>query len=388
MNIIKTIPLFILLYILSSTPALADRFSGKKLLIDTRIGPELSPINEGITDLPALFANETFQIELFIEDARGLKTRAISFGFNNSENVFGEYFSIVRIEGIMPQAEPPGPTTAKICADFPVIIPPSNYVATITLRTKKDLVSGLFFGFHPNLTNVIDEKSASIDFLNVINTGVFFGRPSYNLLLDLDTAPGNQGVVKLKGLSGETDITVQVFGDSIRFMTGYILRFEYDGSQLTFESFTAGSALPNAQAVMPYTTQLDSPLVQLEVSAASFGSTANVENGLLGTLIFRPTEQLTNTGLVMSQAEIRRAGAFAPFVTPRNVELARLDADFDGSGLVDFRDFLLFAEHFGSEFGDNRYNDTYDIVPDGTINFADFVLFTENLSFFNVTVIN
>ncbi len=46
-----------------------------------------------------------------------------------------------------------------------------------------------------------------------------------------------------------------------------------------------------------------------------------------------------------------------------------LDADFDGSGRVDFPDFLLFAQAFGSGQG------KYDLDGDGGVAFADFVLF-------------
>ena len=44
-------------------------------------------------------------------------------------------------------------------------------------------------------------------------------------------------------------------------------------------------------------------------------------------------------------------------------------ADFDGSGIVDFSDFLQFASAFGS------HQSVYDLNGDGTVNFGDFVTF-------------
>lgn len=46
-------------------------------------------------------------------------------------------------------------------------------------------------------------------------------------------------------------------------------------------------------------------------------------------------------------------------------------ADFDGSGKVDFGDFLLFVNVFGSEESDARF----DLDEDGRVNFGDFLLF-------------
>jgi hypothetical protein len=51
---------------------------------------------------------------------------------------------------------------------------------------------------------------------------------------------------------------------------------------------------------------------------------------------------------------------------------ADVRADFDGSGAVDFSDFLGFADAFGKASG------TYDIDQSGTVDFADFLVFVEN----------
>ena len=49
--------------------------------------------------------------------------------------------------------------------------------------------------------------------------------------------------------------------------------------------------------------------------------------------------------------------------------------DFDGSGVVDFPDFLQFADKFGFSRGDSGYEARYDLNGDGEIAFDDFLLF-------------
>ena len=49
--------------------------------------------------------------------------------------------------------------------------------------------------------------------------------------------------------------------------------------------------------------------------------------------------------------------------------------DFDGSGTVDFPDFLQFARVFGSTRGEETYDSKYDLNGNGTIDFPDFVTF-------------
>ncbi len=49
--------------------------------------------------------------------------------------------------------------------------------------------------------------------------------------------------------------------------------------------------------------------------------------------------------------------------------------DFDGNGMVDFPDFLLLANAFGSQAGQEKYESKYDLDGDGEIGFPDFILF-------------
>jgi len=53
-------------------------------------------------------------------------------------------------------------------------------------------------------------------------------------------------------------------------------------------------------------------------------------------------------------------------------------SDFNGNGVVDFPDFLLFASAFGSQAGQDRYDAKYDLNGNGEIAFDDFLLFVDS----------
>ena len=52
--------------------------------------------------------------------------------------------------------------------------------------------------------------------------------------------------------------------------------------------------------------------------------------------------------------------------------------DFDGDGTIGFGDFLLFAEKFGTQQGDGKYQARFDLDSDGSVGFSDFVIFAQN----------
>ncbi|MDE0553915.1 MAG: hypothetical protein OXI24_06860, partial [Candidatus Poribacteria bacterium] len=49
--------------------------------------------------------------------------------------------------------------------------------------------------------------------------------------------------------------------------------------------------------------------------------------------------------------------------------------DFDGDGIVDLADFLLFVEQFGFSEDDEGYDAQFDLDGDGTIGLGDFLIF-------------
>ena len=57
---------------------------------------------------------------------------------------------------------------------------------------------------------------------------------------------------------------------------------------------------------------------------------------------------------------------------------ARSSPDFDGNGVVDVSDFLLFVDAFGSQEGEEKYEAKYDLNSDGKIADEDFQIFVSS----------
>ena len=56
----------------------------------------------------------------------------------------------------------------------------------------------------------------------------------------------------------------------------------------------------------------------------------------------------------------------------------RLIADFNGDGVVNISDHLLFLEVFGLTEDDDGFNAEMDLNGDGTIGIPDFLIFVDN----------
>jgi len=51
--------------------------------------------------------------------------------------------------------------------------------------------------------------------------------------------------------------------------------------------------------------------------------------------------------------------------------------DFDGNGVVNFQDFLSFAQRYGTTSADDSFEARFDLSGNGRVDFADFLLFAE-----------
>ncbi|MGA1200028.1 MAG: hypothetical protein ACO36I_26320, partial [Candidatus Latescibacterota bacterium] len=68
------------------------------------------------------------------------------------------------------------------------------------------------------------------------------------------------------------------------------------------------------------------------------------------------------------------ASAHITYAQQTNIEAA----DFDGSGRVDFPDFLIFAGGFGKSTSDVGFDARLDFSGNGTIDFPDFLVFAQS----------
>ena len=188
---------------------------------------------------------------------------------------------------------------------------------------------------------------------------------SFSLALDANSASGNQSVLSVNA-SANQSVSIQVFGNGLTDANAVNMRFEFDANQVTYESFTAGSALPGAQALP------NQGMGFVEV----FGGRATASSGMLGTIGFRTTASFKSASIRLVRGELRGRGS--PIVIMPNLTIAlssALSPDFDGDGEVGFNDFVLFAGAFGAERGQNRFDARFDLDSSGDIGFGDFVEF-------------
>ena len=155
---------------------------------------------------------------------------------------------------------------------------------------------------------------------------------TFSLLLDVDSAAGDQAVTSLN-VSADQVVAIQIFGNNIQNANGLAVRFEYDASQVTYEGFDAGDVLPNAQALPEQGTN---PTF-VEIGIVSLGGQATANSDLVGTVRFRATAAFLGTEIRLVRAELSRSGRFETIMpnirialqgapTPANFSLS-LDVD-------------------------------------------------------------
>ena len=164
---------------------------------------------------------------------------------------------------------------------------------------------------------------------------------SFSLALDLDHSEGDQAVFSLDVSPGQV-VPIQIFGSDIQGASSLSMHFEYDSTQVVYEGFDAGDVLPDAQVLV----EQDSTSVRFSIASLS-GSTVNT--GLIGTVRFRTTDVFLETEVRLVRAELSRDGqseVVSPALSVALQVAAPPSPDFNGSGLVDFADFVLFAGAF------------------------------------------
>ena len=63
---------------------------------------------------------------------------------------------------------------------------------------------------------------------------------------------------------------------------------------------------------------------------------------------------------------------------PDDGKAGYIGSDFDQDSQVNFADFFLFADHFGTQSGDPNWDRAYDLDDNGKVDFDDFFLFADH----------
>ena len=189
--------------------------------------------------------------------------------------------------------------------------------------------------------------------------------------LDVDDAEADQSLTALDVFPNRV-FSIQIFGTYFQAIDEVFLRFDYDSTKVVYEGFSLGSVA--GAATVP-----GKDFVMIGMTLVKENPVVDVKS-LMGTIRFRTTEAFSDTDIRQVQMKVRVEGEENIRILPLDQSIALgkatpLPEDFDGNGIVDISDHLLFVEAFGSREGQARYDEEYDLNGDGEIGIADFLIF-------------
>ncbi|MBT4512689.1 MAG: T9SS type A sorting domain-containing protein, partial [Chloroflexi bacterium] len=200
------------------------------------------------------------------------------------------------------------------------------------------------------------------------------------VFMDFDLTEGNQNKSDTGGAEPGKEFQVQLYiKDAGLILSGWniLLKFDSDMIEYVPGSFKAGSFMPGLVCLEDIKTG------EAEIGGAILGETEGVTGGgELGTLSFRVLEGFeTETQIYIIENNFRfpEGGSekYYTFSVATITEKLALIGDFNGDGVVDFNDFFAFADHFGTEAGDENYVVMYDLDGSGRVDFDDFFIFAD-----------
>ena len=358
---------FAILWIGLTGQVLAGAFEDKPIFLDAQISGQ-PPVNDSRRTFPVLSENDRILIEVYVGSlARGL-TSGFTLAFEDDNLKFSTIFEIERFEGVL-DARSGGRGAAVSVGGNPASVRSPGFLGILTLRARKNVPGGTEIRLKAGSTTIFDSETGAIDELDVTEATIrFVTGQAFEVSLDLDTTSGDQRRTVRNGVAiGET-VEVQIHGVSLDLMIGYIFRFDYDSTMVAFDSFLPGTVFSSVQTVTPAVTARS-----VEVTAATFGGALNVTSGLLGRMFFTVLDSFRSTTTIrLNTAEMLRSSEFVTAV-PRQITLNGV-VDFDGNNIPDFRDFLLFASHFGEAVGSPNFDIRFDLDGDGAVGFPDFLI--------------
>ncbi len=193
---------------------------------------------------------------------------------------------------------------------------------------------------------------------------------SFSLSLDLDNSEGDQAVSSLDVFPNRT-VSIQIFGTDIQEASDISLRFEFDPTQVAYEAFKRSNIVSGTSAL----TGKD--FVNIGITL----SDEHASSGLIGTIRFLTTEAFSGTEIRLVRARLVREGQTETVPLSLRVFLQATtppSPDFNGNGIVDIPDFLLFVDGFGYREGQEGYEAKYDLDMNNEIAIPDFLIFVDN----------
>ena len=221
-------------------------------------------------------------------------------------------------------------------------------------------------------TNDPDQPTVSIPLLGV-------GVVPTSAALDADPDAGDQGLRDPSGPVGDR-VAVDLEVSQALEVVSYAAELTFDPAVLVFQSFTADADQINLLGadLTSAVTEPSAGTVRVEVS----GNDTVSGDGTLGRWTFAIADDAeigSSSAIGLTRVELLSSGQpTADVLTASEGVTLRitnpLPGDINGDGAIDFDDFFLFADDFGTSSPRSDFND------DGSVDFDDFFLFAD---FFN-----
>ena len=287
-------------------------------------------------------------------------------------------------------------------------LPPDDYKFFVELEGEDAPIS---IGFDNDDDNIPDQVTIAsqekVETYDLVVEDVEFTEDAPGVVMfDGNPDPGNQETLEASFGTNEV-VTIALYADQVEDLTRFEAILEYDSTQLQFSDFdmpTDGEDIAllatgdQDQAVSASkspvierqgeTVTVEENQIKIEGKALD-GSSSNAISGggLFGLISFiktgsakaglhqaSPTISLKKITLfsVNKKQTIEDAGTITVALT------SEPNPDFNGNGSVGFEDFVQFAQAFGSEPEDNKYDAKFDLNVNDSVDFADFVLFAQS----------
>ena len=210
--------------------------------------------------------------------------------------------------------------------------------------------------------------------LVTMRTRTLIPNDRFSLTLDLNDFEDDQSMSYLPVSPDGGRASIQIFGKNLKaiLVNELSMRFEYDATQVVYEGFKRGSISSGTSAL--------SGKGFVTIGMTLPDSDTRDDSGLMGTLRFRATDAITETEIRLVRVELlgKQSETISMFLSVALQEalvISIFSPDFNGNGIVDIPDFVLFVDVFGLKESEERYEAKYDLDGNGEIGVSDFLIF-------------
>lgn len=355
----------------------AGALQDSMLVVDTVVNMEY---DEGMnTVAPSMaMAGDTVKVELFVKGGGGKKAQGLDakFGAAHGDMMIPDAgWGIVGASTIFPLELKVGPHAVQVAALPSADIPANGYLGTVSIVGAADAPEGASFYVKSAVVGLADGSADSLDVSEAVVTIV--QRPQLRLDTRIESPAQNNSVLELSEKRAGDTIQFQLFTPDAggRQIQGYTIELALKDK--TFGSYiddVSGTDL-NRSALLSRASDSGNPtLSMLSLSALTVPA-----SGYLGQIDLGVSRALTSSDvLVVPSASIAGAGGVQNLDVSQAMltfTVAACPGDFDGNGMVNLSDFLVFAGAFGTRSGDANFDARMDMDGSGAIDLSDFLVF-------------